>query len=53
MKDEVEGFCGVAVVKFEEVSEGLALLEGNDGKQGIARTRKTEFAICLTLIPST
>jgi hypothetical protein len=36
LKDEVEGFCRVAVVKLEEVGEGLALLEGNDGKEGIA-----------------
>lgn len=36
MKDEVDGFCWVAVVKLEEVGEGLALLEGNDGQEGIA-----------------
>ena len=36
MKDEVEGFGWVAVIKFEEVSERLTLLEGNDGKEGVA-----------------
>ena len=42
MKDEVECFCRVAVVKFEEVGEGLALLERNDGKQGISREGQIE-----------
>jgi hypothetical protein len=39
MKDEVEGLGRVAVVKFDEVGKGFALLERNDGKQGIARER--------------
>ena len=37
MKKEVQGFGRVAVVKLEEVGERLALFEGNDRKQGIAR----------------
>lgn len=42
MKDELEGFCRVAVVEFEEVGEGLALLEGDDGQQGVAGERQVE-----------
>ena len=32
----------MAVVKLEEEGEGLALLEGNDGKEGIARESQIE-----------
>jgi hypothetical protein len=42
LKDKVEGFGWVAVVKLEEVCEGFALLEGNDGEQGIACERQIE-----------
>ena len=42
MKNKVEGFGWVAVIKFKKVREWLAQLEGNDGKQGIARERQIE-----------
>jgi len=45
LKDKVEGLGRVAVVNLEEVGEGLALLEGNDGKQGIARERQIESGL--------
>jgi hypothetical protein len=45
LKDKDEGFGWVAVVKLEEVGEGPALLEGNDGKQGIARERQGESGL--------
>ena len=45
MKDEVEGLGRVAVVKLEEVGEGLALLEGDDGKQGIAGEGQIESGL--------
>lgn len=45
MKDEVEGLGRVTVVKFEKVGEGLALLEGNDGKQGIASEGQIESGL--------
>ena len=45
MKDKVEGLGRVTVVKFEEVGEGLALLEWNDGKQGIAREGQIESGL--------
>ena len=45
MKDEVEGFGGVAVVKFKKVCKWQTLLEGNDGKQGIARERQIESGL--------
>lgn len=45
MKDEVAGLGGVAVAKLEEVGQGLALLEGGDGKQGIAREGQIESGL--------
>jgi len=42
LKDKVEGFGWVAVVKLEEVREGFALLGGNDGEQGVACERQIE-----------
>ena len=42
MKDEAESLARVAVIELEEVSEGLALLKGNEGNQGIARERQIE-----------
>ncbi len=45
MKDEVEGLGRVTVVKLEEVGEWLALLEGNDGKQGIASEGQIESGL--------
>lgn len=45
MKDEAEGICWVAVVKLEEEGQGLALLEGNDGKEGIARESQIESGL--------
>ena len=35
MKDEVEGTGRVAVIKLEEVSKRLTLLEGNDGEESV------------------
>jgi hypothetical protein len=35
VKDEVEGTGRVAVIKLEEVSKRLTLLEGNDGQESV------------------
>jgi hypothetical protein len=40
MKDELEGFCPMAVVKLKEVSQWLAGFERDNGQQRIARERK-------------
>jgi hypothetical protein len=40
--DELEGFCRVAMVEFEKMGQGLAGLEGNDGKEGVAGQCKIE-----------
>jgi hypothetical protein len=45
VKDEVECFYRVAVVKFEEVSQGFPLVERNNGQQGIARQCQVECGI--------
>lgn len=45
MKNEVEGLGRVSVVKLEEMREGFALLEGNDGEQGIARECQIESGL--------
>lgn len=45
MKNEGESFGRVAVVKLEEVGEGFALFEGNDGKQGIAGERQIQSGL--------
>ena len=35
MKDAVEGFGGVAVIKCKEVREMHSLIEGNDVQEGV------------------
>ena len=45
MKNEVEGLGLVSVVKLEEMREEFALLEGNDGEQGIARECQIESGL--------
>ena len=42
MKDKVESFCWVSVVEFEEVSEGLPVLKGNEGEQDVAGEGEVE-----------
>lgn len=36
MKKKLEGFGWMSVVKFEEMSQGLIFLEGNNGQEGVA-----------------
>ena len=45
MKQELESLARVAVVKLEVVCKRFALLEGNDGKQGVARECQVQSGI--------
>ena len=40
MKDELEGFRRMAVIKLKEVGKWLAGFEGDNGQQCVARERK-------------
>ena len=45
VKDEIEGLGRGTAVKFDEVGEGRALLEGDDGKQSVAREGQIESGL--------